>query len=77
MRKLSLKAMPVAEVERGLAPSEPLTDGVGSVLNREVYFPLAGYAGPGFHTWPSGHIPQDNGSESASPHPTPCQKNVR
>ena len=69
--------MPVAEVERGLAPSEPLTDGVGSVLNREVYFPLAGYAGPGFHTWPSGHIPQDNGSESASPHPTPCQKNVR
>jgi hypothetical protein len=29
------------------------------VLDREVYFPLAGYAGPGFHTWPSGHIPQD------------------
>jgi hypothetical protein len=28
------------------------------VLDREVYFPLAGYAGPGFHTWPSGHIPQ-------------------
>jgi hypothetical protein len=22
-------------------------------------FPLAGYAGPGFHTSPSGHIPQD------------------
>ena len=21
--------------------------------------PVAGYAGPGFHTWPSGHIPQD------------------
>ena len=41
------------------APSGPLTDGVGSVLDREVYFPLAGYAGPGFHTWPSGHIPQD------------------
>jgi hypothetical protein len=20
---------------------------------------VAGYAGPGFHTWPSGHIPQD------------------
>ena len=29
------------------------------MLDREVYFPLAGYAGPGFHTWPSGHIPQD------------------
>ena len=27
---------------------------------------VAGYAGPGFHTWPPGHIPQDNGSESAS-----------
>ena len=36
----------------GDAPSWPLTDGVGSVLDREVYFPLAGYAGPGFHTWP-------------------------
>ena len=35
---------------------------------------VAGYAGPGFHNWPSGHIPQDNGSESASPHPAPCQK---
>ena len=22
------------------------------MLDREVYFPLAGYAGPGFHTWP-------------------------
>jgi hypothetical protein len=41
------------------ALSAPLTDGVGSVLDRKVYFPLAGYAGPGFHTWPSGHIPQD------------------
>jgi hypothetical protein len=29
------------------------------VLDREVDFPLAGYVGPGFHTWPSGHIPQD------------------
>jgi hypothetical protein len=38
---------------------------------------VAGYAGPGFHTWPSGHIPQDNGSESASPQPVPCQKDVR
>ena len=55
----------------------PLTDGVGSVLDREVYFPLAGYAGPGFHTWPSGHIHQDNGFETASPHPAPCQKDVR
>jgi hypothetical protein len=41
------------------APSAPLTDGVGSVLDREVYFSLAGYAGPGFHTWPQSHIPQD------------------
>ena len=44
---------------QGDAPSAPLTDGVGSVLDREVYFPLAGYAGPGFHTWPSGHFPHD------------------
>ena len=29
------------------------------MLDREVYFPLAGYAGPGFHTWSSGHIPQN------------------
>jgi hypothetical protein len=29
------------------------------VLDGEVDFPLAGYAGPGFHNWPSGHIPQD------------------
>jgi hypothetical protein len=42
-----------------IALSGPLTDGVGSVLDREVDFPLAGYAGPGSHTWPSGHIPQD------------------
>ena len=34
------------------APSAPLTDGVGSVLDWEVYFPLAGSAGPGFHNWP-------------------------
>jgi uncharacterized protein (DUF2249 family) len=47
------------------------------VLDREVYVPLAGYVGPGFHNWPSGHIPQDNGSETASPHPVPCQKDVR
>jgi hypothetical protein len=38
---------------------------------------VAGYAGPGFHNWPPGHIPQDNGSESASPHPVPYQKDVR
>ena len=38
---------------------------------------VAGYVGPGFHNWPSSHIPQDNGSESASPQPAPCQKNVR
>ena len=33
---------------------------------------VAGYVGPGFHYWPSGHIPQDNDSETASPHPVPC-----
>ena len=36
------------------------------MLDREVYFPLTGYAGPGFHTWPSGHIPQDT-----APNPLP------
>ena len=41
------------------APSGPLTEGVGSVLDREVYFPLSGYDGPSFHNWPAGHIPQD------------------
>jgi hypothetical protein len=25
---------------------------------------VAGYAGPGFHTWPSGHIPQDTAPNS-------------
>ena len=29
------------------------------MLDKEVYFPLSGYDGPGFHNWPSGHIPQD------------------
>ena len=29
------------------------------MLDREVDFPLAGYAGLAFHTWPLGHIPQD------------------
>ena len=38
---------------------------------------VAGYAGPGFYNWPSGHIPQDNGSETASSHPAPWQKDVR
>jgi hypothetical protein len=38
--------------------------------------PVAGYARPGFHTWPSGHIPK-SGSESASSQPVPCQKIVR
>ena len=35
---------------------------------------VAGYVGPGFHTWLSGHIPQDHGSETASPYPVHCQK---
>jgi hypothetical protein len=57
-------------------PSAPLTDGIGSVLDREVYFPLAGYAGPGFHTWPSGHIPQatDPKPRPRIRSPSPTQK---
>ena len=35
---------------------------------------VAGYDGPGFQNWPPSHIPQDNGSETASSHPAPCQK---
>ena len=38
---------------------------------------VAGGADPGFHIWPTGHINQDNGSESASSRPVPCQKDVR
>ena len=30
---------------------------------REVNFSLVGSAGPGFHTWPSGHIPQDTAAK--------------
>ena len=59
------------------APSAPLTDGVGSVLDREVYFPLAGYAGPGFHTWPPSHIPQDTAPNPLLRIRSPCQKDVR
>ena len=29
------------------------------MLDRKVDFSLAGSAGPGFHNWPSDHIPQD------------------
>ena len=43
-------------------------------LRRRDAATVAGSAGPGFHNWPSGHIPQDNGSESASSHPVTCQK---
>ena len=35
---------------------------------------VAGYAGPGFHTWPSGHIPQDNGSEAVPRIRPPAKK---
>ena len=38
---------------------------------------VAGYAGPGFHIWPPGHIPQDYGSESAFTQPVTCSKDVR
>ena len=58
-----------AEVERGLAPSAPLTDGVGSVLDREVDFPLAGYAGPGFHNWPGSADVLVGEYESGDSHP--------
>ncbi len=59
------------------APSAPLIDEVGSVLDREVDFPLAGYAGPGFHTWPSGHIPQDTASKPLFRIRPPAKKDVR
>jgi hypothetical protein len=38
---------------------------------------VAGDVGPGFHTWPPGHIPQDNGCETADSQPVPSQKVVR
>jgi hypothetical protein len=38
---------------------------------------VAGDAGPGFHTWPSGHINQDNGYETADSQPVPSQKIVQ
>ena len=38
---------------------------------------VAGYAGPGFHNWPGSADVLVGESESASPHPVPCQKNVR
>jgi hypothetical protein len=33
---------------------------------------VAGYAGPGFHNWPAGHILRDNGCEAGSSYPVPC-----
>ena len=39
--------------------SQPITTFPIPCPRREVYFPLAGYAGPGFHNWSSGHILQD------------------
>jgi hypothetical protein len=38
---------------------------------------VAGYAGPSFHNWPPGHIPQHNGSESAFTQPVHDSKIVR
>ncbi len=38
---------------------------------------VAGSAGPGFYTWPFGPHPSRPGSEFASSHPVPCQKDVR
>ena len=60
-----------------LPPSAPQTDGVGSVLDWEVYFPLAGYAGPSFHTWPGSADVLVGESETGDSHPAPCQKDVR
>ena len=70
------KSLRVAPRLVGDTPSAPLTDGVGSVLDREVYFPLAGYAGPGFHTWPGSADVLVGEYETASPHPASCQKDV-
>ena len=38
---------------------------------------VAGYAGPGFHHWPSGHTPQDNGRESMDTNPVRCAPHRR
>jgi hypothetical protein len=38
---------------------------------------VAGEAGPGFHTWLTGHILQDNGYETADSQPVPCKEDVR
>ena len=59
------------------APSGPLTDGVGSVLDREVYFPLAGYAGPGFHTWPGSANVLVGKYESGDSHPKKSRSEKR
>ena len=42
------------------APSLPLSkDPNTKQRRRREAATVVGYAGPGFHTWPSGHIPQD------------------
>ena len=45
--------------------------------SREVNFPLAGYAGPGFHTWPGSADVLVGEYESGDSHPVPCQKDVQ
>ena len=45
--------------------------------SREVNFPLAGYAGPGFHTWPGSADVLVGEYETGDSHPAPCQKGVR
>ena len=62
---------------QGDAPLASLTDGVGSVLDREVDFPLAGYAGPGFHNWPGSADVLVGEYETGDSHPATCQKDVR
>ena len=45
--------------------------------SREVNFPLAGYAGPGFHTWPGSADVLVGEYETGDSHPVPGQKDVR
>jgi hypothetical protein len=39
--------------------------------NREVNFPLAGYAGPGFHNWPGSADVLVGEYETGDSHPVP------
>ena len=63
---------PASEGKSGLEKNQPRNHkSVGKAAT------VAGDVGPGFHTWPTGHIPQDNGYETANSQPVPCKEDVR